>query len=259
MYGGAPLKVITRSYPPETEYLTLYPIADVHWGGAECMEREFQAYLRKIQEDESAAVLLAGDLINNGVKSSVTSVYEEKYTPHQQKKDMIALLEPIKHKIVAGVRGNHEYRCVKETSTDVMDDIFDKLGLGDCYAADAGFVKISLGEKANKKPATYMIYLSHGSGGGALLGSGLSRQDSYHMAIEGVDISVTGHVHKPMKTLSARYVFDPHNNKVARRNTMIFICTSWLEGAGYPERSQLRPTAFYPDVIRLSGKEKMYS
>lgn len=176
-----------------------------------------------------------------------------------KKKDMIALLEPIKHKIVAGVRGNHEYRCVKETSTDVMDDIFSKLGIDDAYACDAGFVKISLGEKANKKPASYMIYLSHGSGGGALLGSGLSRQDSYHMAIEGVDISITGHVHKPIKTLSARYVFDPHNNKVTRRNTMIFICTSWLEGEGYPERSQLRPTAFYPDVIRLSGKEKMYS
>jgi predicted phosphodiesterase len=246
------------------EYLTLYPISDVHWGSAECMEREFQAYLKKVQDDPFAAVLLAGDLINNGVKSSVTNVYEEKYTPHQQKKDMIELLEPIKHKIVAGVRGNHEYRCVKETSTDVMDDIFTKLCLDDAYAVDAGFVKISLGEKkgcksGNGNPVTYMVYLSHGSGGGALLGSGLSRQDSYHMVIEGIDISVTGHVHKPMKTLSARYVFDPHNNKVIRRNTMLFICTSWLEGAGYPERSQLKPTAFYPDVIRLSGKEKMYS
>jgi predicted phosphodiesterase len=250
------LKVIIRQYPRETEYLTLYPIADVHWGAAECMEREFQAYLRRIQEDESAAVLLAGDLINNGIKSSVTNVYEEKYTPHQQKKDMIALLEPIKHKVVAGVRGNHEYRCVKETSTDVMDDIFSKLGIDDAYACDAGFIKVSLGEKSNRKPATYMIYLSHGSGGGALLGSGLSRQDSYHMAIEGVDISVTGHVHKPTKTPSARMVFDPRNNNVIKSNTLIFVCTSWLDYAGYPERAQMRPTAFYPDTIRLDGMKK---
>lgn len=250
------MKVIIRQYPHETEYLTLYPIADVHWGAAECMEREFQAYLRKIREDESAAVLLAGDLINNGIKSSVTNVYEEKYTPHQQKKDMIALLEPIKHKVVAGVRGNHEYRCVKETSTDVMDDIFSKLGIDDAYACDAGFVKISLGEKANNKPATYMIYLSHGSGGGSLLGSGLSRQDGYQMTLEGVDISVTGHTHRPTKTPSARMIFDPRNNKITKSNTLIFVCTSWLDYAGYPERAQMRPTAFHPDTIRLDGRRK---
>lgn len=257
--GGGWLRVVAKTFPREMEYLTLYPISDVHWGSAECMEREFQAYLKKIHDDPYAAVLLAGDLINNGVKSSVTNVYEEKYTPHQQKKDMIALLEPIKYKVIAGVRGNHEYRCVKETSTDVMDDIFEKLCIGDCYAADAGFIKISLGKNSaggGNKPVTYMIYLSHGSGGGALLGSGLSRQDSYHMAIEGVDISVTGHTHKPTKTPSSRLVFDPRNNKATRSNTLIFVCTSWLDYGGYPERAQMRPTAFHPDTIRLDGTKK---
>ena len=75
------MRVITRVYPRETEYLTLYPIADVHWGAAECMEREFRDYLKQIQGDESAAVLLAGDILNNGIKSSKTDVYKEKYPP----------------------------------------------------------------------------------------------------------------------------------------------------------------------------------
>lgn len=254
--GGIALKVITRQYPRETEYLTLYPIADVHWGAAECMEREFQAYIKKIQEDPYAGVVLAGDLINNGIKSSVTNVYDEKYTPHQQKKDMIAMLEPIRCKIIAGVHGNHCYRTIKETSNDVMDDIFDRLGICDCYAGDAAFVKISLGYQANGKPATYMIYLSHGSGGGALLGSGVSRQDAYQMSIEGVDISVTGHTHKPAKVPSSRMIFDPRNNKIIRSNTLIFVCTAWLDCGGYPERKQMRPTAFYPDTIRLDGRKK---
>lgn len=254
--AGGWLRVVTKVFPRETEYITLYPISDVHWGAQECMEREFQAYLKKIQADPNAAVLLAGDLVNNGIKSSVTNVYEEKYTPHQQKKDMIALLEPIKDKIVAGVTGNHEYRSAKETSTDITDDIFETLGIGERYAGDAGFVKISVGEKSNKKPATYMIYLSHGSGGGSLLGSGLSRQDSYHMVIDGVDISISGHSHKPTKTPSARLTFDPHNNNIIKSNTLIFVCTSWLDYAGYPERAQMRPTAFYPDTIRLGGRKK---
>jgi predicted phosphodiesterase len=256
---GGRMKVITKEYPRDTQHLTLYPISDVHWGAAECMEREFRAYIKQIQDDPNAAVMLGGDLINNGIKSSVTNVYEEKCSPHQQKKDMIALLEPIKHKIIAAVRGNHEYRTVKETCVDVMDDIASQLGLCDEYAEDAAFIKISLGEKNNKKPATYMIYLAHGSGGGSLLGSGLSRQDGYQLSIEGVDISITGHTHKPTKTPSGRLIFDSHNNNIIRNNTLIFVCTAWLTYGGYAERAQMKSTAFYPDTIRLDGTKKMWS
>ena len=103
-----------------------------------------------------------------------------------------------------------------------------------------------------------MIYLSHGSGGGSLLGSGLSRQDNYQLAIEGVDISITGHVHKPTKTPSARLMFDPRNNNIIKSTTLIFICTAWLDYGGY-ERGQMRPTAFYPDTIRLNGSSNMWS
>jgi predicted phosphodiesterase len=258
--GGVALKVIIRQYPRETEYLTLYPVSDVHWGAAECMEREFRSYLKKIEGDPNAAVLLAGDLLNNGVKSSKTDVYKEKYPPDIQKEMMIDLLMPIRNKIVAGVSGNHEYRTVKESCQDVMKDVFMGLQIKDCYSPDAAFVKISLGEKIkNKKQATYMIYLSHGSGGGSMLGAGVSRQDNYQFTIEGVDISVTGHTHRPTKTPSARLMFDSRNNNVIKSNTLIFVCTSWLDYAGYPERAQMRPTAFYPDTIRLDGTKKAWA
>lgn len=258
MSGGEPLRVITRTYPRETEHITLYPISDVHLGAQECMEREFRAYLRQIQDDPSAAVLLAGDVLNNGLRSSKTDVYKEKHPPDVQKEMMIDLLEPIKDKIVAGVAGNHEHRTAKESCQDVMKDIFVALRIKERYEPDAAFIKISLGEKPNKKPATYMIYLTHGSGGGAALGSGVSRQDNFQISIEGVDISISGHTHKPAKVPSARLVFDPRNNNVVRSNTLIFVCTAWLDYGGYPVRGQMRPTAFYPDTIRLDGRKKAW-
>jgi len=240
--------------------VTLYPIADVHWGAAECMENAFKAYLKRIQEDPAGYILLGGDLINNGVKSSKTDVYREKYRPDEQKDMMIDLLTPVKNKIIAGVSGNHEYRTTRECCQDVTKDMFNALGIAkDKYAEDSAFVKVSVGEKPNKKPATYMIYLSHGSGGGSTLGANISRQDSYQLSIEGVDISVTGHTHKPAKVPSGRLVFDPRNNNVIRNNTLIFVCTSWLDYAGYPERGQMRATAFYPDTIRLDGTQKLWS
>lgn len=238
-------------------YLTLYPISDVHWGAAECMEKEFQAYLKKIQDDPFSGVLLAGDLLNNGIRSSKTDVYKEKYMPDKQKDMMIELLEPIKDKIIAGVRGNHELRTSKESCQDPMKDIFVALQIKDRYEPDAAFIKISLGTKSsNSKPATYMIYLSHGNGGGSTLGAGISRQDAYQATIEGVDISVTGHVHKPAKVPSARLIFDPRNNNVIESNTLMFVCTAWLNYGGYPVRGQMKPTAFYPDTIRLDGTKK---
>ncbi len=252
------MKVILREFPAEVEYITLYPIADVHLGAAECMEKKFEAYIKQIEGDPNALVLLGGDLINNGVKSSKTDVYKEKYPPDEQKERMTELLEPIREKIAAGVSGNHEYRTVRESSQDVMKDIFVALRIKDRYTPDSAFIKISLGEKQNKKPATYMIYLSHGAGGGSTLGAGITRQDNYQYSIEGIDISVTGHTHKPTKTPTARLTFDSRNNNIIKGNTLIFVCTSWLDYGGYPVRGQMKPTAFYPDTIRLDGRQKAW-
>lgn len=253
------MRVITRYYPCDMDYLTLYPISDVHLGSAECMEQEFRAYLKRIESDPHAAVLLAGDILNNGIKSSKTDVYKEKYPPDVQKEMMIELLEPIKDKIVAGVAGNHEYRTVKESCQDVMKDIFWALQIRDRYTPDAAFVKISVGEKANRKPATYMIHLTHGSGGGGTLGGGITKQDGYQLSVEGIDIFISGHTHKPAKVPSARLMFDSRNNNIIRSNTLIFICTAWLDYGGYPVRGQMRPTAFYPDTIRLDGRKKLWT
>lgn len=238
------------------EYLTLYPIGDVHWGASECMESEFKTYLKRIESDDHAAVVILGDILNNGIKSSVTNVYEEKYTPKEQKRQMIELLYPIANKIIGGVRGNHCYRSAKESDIDLMEDIFYDLGIQHAYAQDMGVLKISLGEKRNGKQATYMFAFAHGAGGGSLLGGGVNKADGFQMAIEGVDGILSGHTHKPAKVPSGRLVFDPHNNKVTRTKTLIFICTSWLNASTYAERGLMKPVAFAPDTIWLNGKKK---
>lgn len=238
------------------DYLTLYPIGDVHWGAAECMEKEFRAYLKTIAADDHAAVVILGDLINNGLKSSVTNVYDEKYSPKEQKRQIIELLDTIGGKIICGVRGNHEYRSAKESDVDVMFDIFSQLGIERAYAQDMGFLKISLGEKRNRKSATYSFCVAHGAGSGQLLGNALNKPDAFQSVIEGIDGIMSGHTHKPIKAPTARLQFDPHNNNIICTKTLIFVCTSWLRYGGYPERGLMKPTAFSPDTIRLDGRKK---
>ena len=118
-----------------------------------------------------------------------------------------------------------------------------------------GFRKSS-NEKANKKPCNYI--LSHGSGG-FYARKWIEPQDGYHMAIEGVDISITGHTHKPTKTPSARLMFDSRNNNVIKSNTEFSFVLHGSIMRAIPERAQMRPTAFYPDTIRLDGTKKAWA
>ena len=256
--GALGLKIITKQFPKSFSYLNLYVLADVHFGDPACRETEFRDYLKQIENDERSAVLLAGDLINNGIKNSVTSVYAEKFPPSVQVEMMIDMLGRISDKIVAAVGGNHERRTIKECGIDPTAEILRGVGRPETYCGDSGIIKISVGEKPNGKQATYSIYLSHGCGGGAALGSGVTKQDNYQFTIEGIDVSVTGHTHKPTKTPSGRRVFDPRNNILTQKNTLIYIATSWLNYDGYPEQMQLKAAAFYPDHIVLSGKEKKW-
>ena len=250
------MQVIVKSFPQDTEYLRLYPIADVHYGAAECMEDKFRAYIQIIRDDPHAAVILAGDLVNNGIKSSVTAVYNEKYMPGQQKRDMIEILKPVADKIICAVPGNHELRTLKEANVDITRDILEHLGCPSAYAPDMAFLKISLGCKANRKPCTYMFLVTHGSSGGVLLGSTLNKSDAMQIRVEGVDGIISGHTHKPTKTPSGRMIFDAHNNRVTITKTLIFVCTAWLDYGKYAARKMMPPTAVHPDTIVLDGREK---
>lgn len=250
------MKVIVRKYGDDVKALTLYPIADVHLGSKECMEKEFSNHLKAIAADETARVVLVGDLLNNGIKSSVTNVYDEVYTPREQKHRMIDLLRPVREKIVCVVGGNHERRIVRETSVDVTEDICRELGIEDAYAGDMGILKVTLGKDSHNKPVTYSFCVTHGAGGGQLLGSAINKPDAFQMAIEGVDGIISGHTHKPLKVPSGRTIFDPRNNMVLRTKTLIFVCTAWLDAGGYPEQHLMKPVAFNPDMIALSGTKK---
>lgn len=248
------MRVITKSYPSDWDYMTLYPISDTHIGAAECMEREIEQYIDRIAQDPRAAVILAGDIINNGIKSSKTNVYEEKYPPREQKRRAVELLRPIADKIITMAAGNHERRAANESDVDITWDMCDALGVE--YGGDMAFVKLSLGRGNKGKPSTYMLCVTHGAGGGALIGSGLNRSDKMQMAVEGLDIIISGHTHKPSKTPSARLVFDPRNNTVTVKKTLLFVCTAWLDYGGYPCQGMMAPVAFHPDMIRLSGTTK---
>ena len=86
--------IIQRRFEDRPD-ITIYPVSDIHLGAAEHMESAWREFRTKILSEENAHITLGGDLLNNGVKNSVSNVYDEIIRPREAKKLMVEMLKPL--------------------------------------------------------------------------------------------------------------------------------------------------------------------
>ena len=239
--------------------ITIIPIADVHLGAAECMEQDFVKFTQWLKDEPNVYITLGGDLIDNGTKGSVTNPFRATMPPHQQKKEMANLLAPIRDRILCIVPGNHERRSGKDADDDPTYDIAAKLDLEDLYRESMAFIKIQMGKDRNypgQYRPTYTLVVTHGSGGGIFTGGAVNRNERFGYVIDGMDVLITGHVHKPFTTQPMKIKIDPHNNQVIMQPFKVVSAASWLNYGGYAMQKMLLPSGFCSQSIRLSGTKK---
>ena len=238
--------------------VTVYPIADIHLGAAEHMESAWREFRTRILEEENAYITLGGDLLNNGVKSSVSNVYEETMRPRDAKKLMVEMLMPLRDRILCGVSGNHENRTRKEVDQDIVYDVFCKLDIEDRYRENIAFVKLQFGKPRSKGEThpTYVLAVSHGAGGGALTGAAVNRGERFGYVLDGVDALILGHTHKPFITQPGKIKVDPHHNQVSVKPFKVISCSAWLDYGGYAARANLMPTTHMTQKLILAAREK---
>lgn len=219
----------------------------------------------KVAKEKDSYILLLGDLINNNTRSSCGSPYEDTIRPREQKKIMAEMLSPLRDKIIGIVSGNHERRSLKDADDDPTYDIACKLDLEDVYRENAAFIYLNIGERKYYRGdeikqwsgATYNIAMTHGSGGGALTGSSVNRNERFGYTFENIDVLITAHTHKGSVTKPGKYVF---NQQTGRMMFKPFVCVSvcsWLSYGGYGLQKMLNPattaTSEGGQVLRFSG------
>ena len=238
--------------------IRIYPVYDLHIGAAECMVDEWEAFLAQVAKEDDARLIIGGDMLNNGIKSSATNVYEETMRPREQKQKLTEYLKTVADKILCGVCGNHEYRSCKETDDDPLYDVFCKLDIEDKYRQNGAFVKLRFGDKAadGLKNPTYMLAALHGAGGGMYIGSSANRGERFGAVIDGLDCLITGHTHKPLTFPVAKLVFDSRNERVTQKDFRVIAATSWMRYGGYGMRRMMLPTAHKVSVLTLCGTAK---
>ena len=224
--------------------LTLIPLADAHYGSQEFNETLWHNTLRRIQDDTDCYCCLVGDLIDNGLRNSLTNVYQATASPGEQKEWLYNELLPIKDKILAAVGGNHERRTMKETDQDPLYDVMCRLGIEDKYRQNICFMQVKLTyqtKEREKQRCAYSFAITHGAGGGQYIGSSANRVQNFGMAIEGIDCLITGHTHKPVTFPVTKLLF--YNGAVVRKQFVVAVASSFLNYGGYPVQKLMTPTA----------------
>ena len=243
--------------------ITIIPIFDVHLGSPECMEQEFIKFVNTVKETPNVYLVLGGDLIDNGTKSSVTNPFAATMRPSVQKREMANILEPVKDRILCMLPGNHERRSGKDADDDPVYDIAVKLDCEDLYRENIAFVKIRMGkegsvnEVAGKDRPCYVLAVMHGSGGGILTGGSVNRAERFGYVFSGqMDALILGHTHKPYTTQPGKIHIDPHNNIVSIKPFKVISSTSWLKYGGYAAQKMLLPTTHCLNKLTLRGDHK---
>lgn len=229
------------------------------------MEQEFISFIKKTAKTPEQYLIIGGDLIENGTRSSVgDSIFTQNMSPSEQKEEMIKILEPVKDRILCFVQGNHERRSRKDADCCPLFDIAAKLDLEHLYREDIAFVSVGLGSritpggalrKGTERP-TYMLVVTHGTGGGIYTGSSLNRNDRFGYVIDGMDVLFTGHVHKPFTDQPAKIKIDPYNKKVSIVPFKTVSASSWLEYGGYSAQKMLSPSSFCLTRVKLYHRNK---
>lgn len=238
--------------------IIIYPISDVHLGAAEHMRQEWEEFCASVLKEKNAYLVLGGDLLNNSTRSSIGSVFDEVLRPKTQKRVMAEMLAPLRDRILCSVSGNHERRSGKDADDDPSYDIMSKLDLEDLYRENIAFIKIMIGNTNDSglKNPSYMLAITHGSGGGILTGAAVNRNERFGYIIDGLDCLIVGHTHKPFITQPQKIVIDKHNNLISFKPFKVVSSTSWVGYSGYPVQKMMLPSSHALQTIRLHGRKK---
>lgn len=229
----------------DAPYINIYPLGDVHIGSKECDLELLKQWIESVKNDPYGYVVIIGDIMNMGLKNSLSNVYEEALSPLQQKELCYELLNPIADKILGGCSGNHEYRSVKEVGTNPLYDVFCRMRIEDRYRENACFMKLTVG-KRGKNPNVYGVVLTHGKS--------KNKDLDWTYAVDGADVFISGHTHLGTHQPCGKIRLDLSHNKVKTVGYQHIVVLPFQNYGSYAIRGKYKPNHLGQfQVIRFDG------
>ena len=256
------MKSVRMDFPTEWKHCNIYTLGDLHIGDPNANEGEIQSRLNEAKNDPFGVVILNGDLMNTATRNSVSDVYGEIRSPMQQIEYLIKLIEPIKNKLIGITAGNHENRVYKSDGIDTMRLVCRELGVEERYAPEGIVVFLRFGtknghgrHKAYNPSQLYIVYATHGSGGGRKEGAKAIRLADMASIVD-ADIYFHSHTHVPMIMKQRYFRPNPSSSIVSCVERLFVNMGAALEYGGYGQSQEFKPSSISTPVVTLYADRK---
>jgi len=267
-------RVILRERRADT--FRVYFLTDWHVGTVFCDEDKLRSDIQAIANDPKAYFIGGGDFgefINRSDKRHRESnlapwLYGEDDIAKRQVERIVELMQPIKHKCLALVKGNHEDAIVEKYERDVYSAIVDEVTQPDkpVRLGYGGFLVIRWRYMDREKGAgdvwTTVGFIHHGAGGGLLPGGHaltLGRLPTWY----NFDFALLGHRHVRQVVTNEQWQPSPRANKIVCRRQVMAFGGSYMKGfdekldtEGYAERKMLPPRGTGSIILEFRPAER---
>ncbi len=253
---------------PKREF-TLYPIGDFHVGSPQCNEGFIRQVLEEIKQNDNAYWCGLGDFMENAIVGSLSDVYTQTMAPEEQAKMIVKWLEPIKHKGLFMIGGNHEQRSHRATGMTPEEYISAELGrdeTGRRWVPFLGFSVYATFELLCKTPKSFRCYFHHNRGGGYTKGGKINAAERLRLIAPTADAIFSAHSHVTSRMQTTWY--DVGRKEILNKKGYNYIIGSALEYSGSYADEKARPAAIVEFIKvtfqgglngRYDGRKQFYS
>lgn len=230
----------------------LVVLGDMHLGDHLCDLGLIKKTINFINETPDCYVILNGDLINNGLKTSKSDSYLETMSMEEEQDLLIDLLTPIKSRILAIASGNHEYRTTLLAGINPLRYVARALGLLDVFVDNSYIITIEFGTAYDNKKVKnkYIIYGIHGgSGGGRRAGSTVNALEDMTKIVANADLYVHSHTHTTANFADKIIIYDRALKREVLHTRTFYNTNAFLIYGGYAEQKGFKLVDSTPSII----------
>ena len=240
--------------------IKIMPVADYHWADPNSDHDAIIEDIAYIRDNDNVFCVLNGDLLNCAIASSVSDVYS-KITPMEELRVCSELFNPIAHKIMCVVPGNHERRHYRTNGIDITELMCRELGIANRYSPTTALLFVRFGtldSHSHGRKVCYTIHVSHGNGGGRKEGAKIQRLVDLSLIVD-ADIYICGHSHLPAILPDSFLRPSISNSSISQVDRLYINTSSKLKyNNSYGEVFGMKPTSTATPIITLCGTHKEF-
>lgn len=244
----------------KSDVVQLVPIGDIHSGASGCDEKELKETVEYVAAGSHRYTILMGDLID--------AIYpDDKRWDDRSVADWVPRARPVdaqyeriksiiakipRERIIGVLEGNHEIKARTVHYRDVTLDLSRELGIR--YLGQEAMIRLRFSRPKSLGCNSYLIFATHGSGGGRKPGAKINRITELSNFID-ADIFLMGHVHEKSAIKNVVLSMDNLGRFTQKERlyclTGTFLKTYSREANSYGARALYAPTSIGAPIINI--------